>query len=280
MFMRYGLKCLTGSTMTLSSVTGSQTDIMSPDSAAQIKVSSGWVNCKSLSFSLESFNMGSFFLSSLKFFHPCSISPPIRLSCSEHNLSQLLWALPYSASCCQGGPSFQKPSSSLCPRFCPRTFEPPPHPRQHAQWNPNSWTQLEALPSLTSTHILGFFPSSPLTSFTSDSIHWSSSRFLNQPFWCLSFICGENISVPAYLVKSYPSLQVQPGSHLFSWNLLIHPSEKSAALVDGHSTRYYQDTWHSSTFFPPKLSCSFDHIKPTGTHLRRHSAYSLYTVDT
>ena len=169
--------------------------------------------------------MGSFFLSSLKFFQPCSISPPIRLSCSEHNLSPLLWALPYSTSCCQGPlskslPPHSAPGSALGPsNHLPtpanlRSEIPIP---EHRVWGPSQ--------SYQHPHP-GLFPP-----FTIDFIHiWfyplkfpqvlESTRF----FWCLSFICGENIFVPAYLVKSYPSLQVQPGSHLFSWNLLIHPS--------------------------------------------------------
>lgn len=44
------------------SVTGSPTDIMSLNSAAQMKVNHGWVSCKSSGFYVEPFNIGFCFL--------------------------------------------------------------------------------------------------------------------------------------------------------------------------------------------------------------------------
>lgn len=62
---------------------GAQADITSHDSAIQMKVSSGWIGCKSSSFYVESLNLGIFFLSSLKFSQLRSTSPLIRFSFSE-----------------------------------------------------------------------------------------------------------------------------------------------------------------------------------------------------
>lgn len=85
---------------------GAQTDILSHDSAIQIKVSSGWVSYKSLSFYVESFNMGVFF--SLPWNFPICV--PFLLTqgypTQSTVLSQVLWALfpsiLHSPSCCQG----------------------------------------------------------------------------------------------------------------------------------------------------------------------------------
>lgn len=137
---------------------------MSHDSAIQIKVSSGWVSCKSLSFYVESFNMDIFF-SLLKIFQLCSTSPHMRLSFSDSMKSVALIPSPVHATVSQGlsGYSLWSLHHHTLPQDLPNSLQP-------VQWSPDSWLQsLRPFPFWPVPTSQAFFSSSPFTSFIFDS---------------------------------------------------------------------------------------------------------------
>lgn len=212
MLMRYVLKCLTDSTMILHRVSwGAQTDIMSPDSAFQIKVSSGWVGCKSLSFYVKSFNMDIFSLSSLKFPQLCSISPPIKLSYAEHNTESVAlnpFSLPFHTLPVAARVLFVK---SFTITQCPMTFQTPycllsesqiPDHRARGPSQSNLHPHSRLFPLYHLLH----------SQLTPSRVNFYQSMNESICSDACSLSMEKSISMPACLVKFYQSVKVHPRS--------------------------------------------------------------------
>lgn len=112
---------------------GAQTDIMSHGSAIRIKVSSGRVGCKSLSFYVEPLNMGIF--SSL-LWNFASCVPVFLIEGYPTQSTTLFPTILHSPNCCQGT-LYESLYHHTLPQYLPNSL-----PGQAAQWNPNSKLQM------------------------------------------------------------------------------------------------------------------------------------------
>lgn len=181
---------------------------MNHDSAIQIRVSSGWIRCKSLSFYVESFNIGFFPLLSLPWNFPSCVPCLLILGYPAQSTvwSRLLWALlPSFHTLPTDTRALLMKALIIIHRLVPSKL------LTTCSVNTKFLTiGPEALHSLTCTHISGFFPPHH-TSFTSNSIQTRvfTSPWIKSFFWCLFFVHWERISMPVHWVTSYPSLKVK-----------------------------------------------------------------------